>query len=430
MEYVFKLNLQSKDLRVQELAQIYRDKGYQVLDLVAKTDQKAIYFLEPRSQVTPEMFQDAVVGSIAFGYQKDVPGITYVSLSDDEGFTRDNNYLTALALQQIIAKDYQGKKKMLICGWGKLANQLEKVFADWDISILNFNVHKVPELQDKYGAKGFYENAPFESFPIIVNTIPKELIKPVAWRRHVKTQKIYELASPPYGFSWVGVKQADYDYQILPGLPGKYYPKEAAAAVAACIDKHLASLAKPMIVLCITGSACSYLKLLPILKELVQEFEIIPVISPNADVPNRFTNIEDFKQQIRTLTGHNIITNIAGAETLSSNKRLRCSVIFPATGNTIAKLTHGVTDTCVLMAAKALLRNGKPCVIGLSTNDALSGNAKNIGELLNRKNLYFVPFGQDDYIAKPYSCVCDFTKVSATIKAALNGQQLQPLLLK
>lgn len=430
MEYVFKLNKGSTDLRIKELAQIYADKGYEVLDLKEKTDKKAIYFLEPRSQVTPAMFKDAVVGSLAFGYQKDLSGIDYVSLSDDEGFVRTNNYLTALALQQILNKEYQGKKKMLICGWGKLASELEKVFTDWDISILNFNIHKVPELQDKYGAKAFFETAPFESFPIIVNTIPKELIKPVAWQKRSKTQKIYELASPPYGFSWVGVKQSDYNYQILPGLPGKYYPKEAAQAVAACIDKHLESLAKPMIVLCITGSACSYLKLLPILKDLVREFEIIPVISPNADKPNRFTNIENFKEQIRTLTGHNLITNIAGAETLSSNKRLRCSVIFPATGNTLAKLNHGIIDTCVLMAVKALLRNDKPCVIGLSTNDALSGNGKNIGELLSRKNIYFVPFGQDDYVAKPYSCVCDFTKVSATIKAALAGQQLQPLLLK
>jgi dipicolinate synthase subunit B len=154
------------------------------------------------------------------------------------------------------------------------------------------------------------------------------------------------------------------------------------------------------------------------------------VLSENANVPNRFTDIDGFKDKIREITGHNIITNIAAAETLSADKRIRCAVIFPATGNTIAKLTHAVTDTCVLMAVKALLRNAKPCVIGISTNDALSGNAKNIGELLNRRNIYFVPFGQDDAQNKPYSCICDFTKVKETIKAALDGRQLQPVLLK
>lgn len=431
MEYVFKYNQSSTDPRVKNLAQIFRDQGYQVMDWHEPTDQKAIYFLEPRCEITQDLFQSAVVGSLAFGYQKQLSGINYVSLNDDENFIRQNNHLTALALQQILAKTYHGKvKKMLICGWGKLANALEQVFSDWEISVLNFNFHKIPELTDLYGDRAYFEKSPFAAFPVIVNTIPKPLIKPVAWEKRRAGQLLFDLASAPYGFDWVGVNQNDYQYQILPGLPGKYFPAEAAQAVYDSIDRYLQAQAKPTIVLGITGSACSYLKLLPILKIMVKHYEIIPVLSPNADQPNRFTNINDFKQQIRDLTGHNIITNIAGAETLSSNQRVLASVIFPATGNTIAKLTHGITDTCVLMAAKALLRNNKPCIVGLSTNDALSGNAQNIGALLNRRNFYFVPFGQDDIVKKPYSCVCDFTKVIATIDAALKGQQLQPLLLK
>lgn len=401
------------------------------MDWHEPTEQKAIYFLEPRCEIPSDLFQSAVVGSLAFGYQKQLSGIKYVSLNDDENFIRQNNHLTALALQQILAKTYHGKvKKMLICGWGKLANALEQVFTDWEISVLNFNFHKIPELTDLYGDRAYFEKSPFAAFPVIINTIPKPLIKPVAWEKRRAGQLLFDLASAPYGFDWVGVNQSDYQYQILPGLPGKYFPAEAAQAVYDCIDRYLQAQAKPTIVLGITGSACSYLKLLPILKTMVKHYEIIPVLSPNADQPNRFTNINDFKQQIRDLTGHNIITNIAGAETLSSNQRVLASVIFPATGNTIAKLTHGITDTCVLMAAKALLRNNKPCIIGLSTNDALSGNAQNIGTLLNRRNFYFVPFGQDDIVKKPYSCVCDFTKVIATIDAALKGEQLQPLLLK
>ncbi len=431
MEYVFKVNQSSTDPRVTALTKIWESKGYSVLDWHDATEQKTIFFLEPRCQFDVSLFQSAVVGSMVFGYQPTLTGVNYYSLNDDEQFVRTNNYLTALALRQIVEQNYHGKqKKMLLCGWGKLAGEIAKVFQDWELSVLNFNCHKVPELKDQYDQRAYFEMAPFENFPIIVNTIPKELLKPVAWHKRRAHQVIYDLASAPYGFDWVGVNRADYNYQILPGLPGKYYPQEAAAAVADSIERYLHTLVKPSIVLCITGSACSYLKLLPILKEMAQEFEIIPVLSPNANQPNRFTNIEEFKQQIRTITGHNIITNIAGAETLSSNHRLRASVIFPATGNTLGKLAHGIIDTCVLMAVKALLRNNKPCIIGLSTNDALSGSAENIGRLLNRKHIYFVPFGQDDVVAKPYSCVCDFTQINATIRAALKGEQLQPILLR
>ena len=128
------------------------------------------------------------------------------------------------------------------------------------------------------------------------------------------------------------------------------------------------------------------MKLIKVLDRLVGQYEIFPVISPNANVPNRFIDNLTFQSEIRRLTGHEIITNIAGAERLSSMSQLKGSIVFPATGNTIAKLTHGITDTCVLMAVKALLRNDKPCIVGLATNDALSGNAKNIGELMNRRN--------------------------------------------
>ncbi|MBO4726619.1 MAG: dipicolinate synthase subunit B, partial [Clostridia bacterium] len=178
-----------------------------------------------------------------------------------------------------------------------------------------------------------------------------------------------------------------------------------------------------------TGSACSFTKLLLVLEEIVQHYELYPVISPNADVPNRFIDHLTFQSEVQRITGHEIITTIAGAERLSSMQNLQGSIVFPATGNTLAKLANGITDTCVLMAVKALLRNNKPCVIGFSTNDALSGSAKNIGELFNRHNYYFVPFRQDNPVAKPYSCVCDFNQVLATVDAALKGQQLQPLLL-
>jgi dipicolinate synthase subunit B len=169
--------------------------------------------------------------------------------------------------------------------------------------------------------------------------------------------------------------------------------------------------------------------LLPCVRELQKDFNIIPVLSPNATLQNRFGDIEKFKTDLRECCVSNIITTIAGAETLASNRDIAASVVLPATGNTIAKLANAVTDTCVTMAVKALLRNNKPCIVGISTNDALSGNASNIGVLLNRKNYFFVPFTQDDFVNKPYSMVCNFGAVGETIKLALNGRQIQPIVL-
>ena len=186
---------------------------------------------------------------------------------------------------------------------------------------------------------------------------------------------------------------------------------------------------KKTIVLCITGSSCCFEKLKPIVEELVKTYNITTVMSEQASAPNRFCNMLDFSAYMRDITGNNIITSIAGSETLSAKKDIVASLVLPATGNTVAKLACAITDTPVTMAVKALLRNSIPCVIGLSTNDALSGQAENIGKLLSRKNYYFIPFAQDDPKAKPFSCVCDFSKTHDTIKMALKGEQLQPILI-
>ncbi|MCL2846793.1 MAG: dipicolinate synthase subunit B [Firmicutes bacterium] len=187
---------------------------------------------------------------------------------------------------------------------------------------------------------------------------------------------------------------------------------------------------KQSIVLGICASSCNFAKMEPVLRNLVAKYNVIPVISSNADLPNRFVSMAEFRKQIIDITGNPIITDIAGAEKLSSTPGIVATVIMPATGNTIAKLAHAITDTSVTMAAKALLRNGIPCIIGLSTNDALSGNAANIGTLLNRRNYYFVPFNMDDHEKKPYSMACNFHLVIETIEYALNGKQIQPIIAR
>ena len=137
---------------------------------------------------------------------------------------------------------------------------------------------------------------------------------------------------------------------------------------------------------------------------------------------------EDFLAAVERLTGHSVIQTVRDAEPIGPKGLLDVLVIAPCTGNTLGKLAGGITDTAVTMAAKAHLRNQRPVVIAMASNDGLSGAAKNIGELLVRKGYYFVPFGQDDPDRKPCSLMADFTLIGETVRAALEGRQLQPLL--
>lgn len=182
----------------------------------------------------------------------------------------------------------------------------------------------------------------------------------------------------------------------------------------------------------VCGSFCTHAKVLEALKALVQEFEtVIPIASETAAFTDtRFGSADDLLEMLEELTGNEVIYDIPAAEPIGPKKLLDVLVIAPATGNTVAKLAAGITDTAVTMAAKAHLRNGGPVVIALASNDGLAAGAKNIGELLVRKNYYFVPFGQDDAVHKPCSLVADFSKIPQTIDAALHGEQVQPLLLK
>ena len=143
---------------------------------------------------------------------------------------------------------------------------------------------------------------------------------------------------------------------------------------------------------------------------------------------SRFGDAAGFQARIEKICGRPIIQTIPQAEPIGPKKLLDALVIAPCTGNTIAKLANGITDTTVTMAAKAHLRNSRPVILAVSTNDGLSANGKNIGELMNRKNIYFVPFGQDDPVHKPCSLVADFALIGPTIHEALEGRQIQPVL--
>lgn len=181
----------------------------------------------------------------------------------------------------------------------------------------------------------------------------------------------------------------------------------------------------------ITGSFCTFDKIKPQIDILKSEgANVVPIFSFNASsMDNRFNKARDFVLDIEKSTGVNGMKTIQQAEPIGPSKLFDIMIIAPCTGNTAAKLCNGITDTPVLMAAKAHMRNNRPLVIAISTNDALGINFQNIGKLMIMKNIYFVPFGQDNYVTKPNSMIADLTKIKDTLEYALDGNQIQPVII-
>ena len=181
----------------------------------------------------------------------------------------------------------------------------------------------------------------------------------------------------------------------------------------------------------LTGSFCTFKKVIPKIKEMIKlGADILPIMSFNSyNLDTKFGKAEDFINEIEEITNKKIIHTITEAEPIGPKKMTDIMVITPCSGNTMAKLSCDIIDTPAVMAAKSHLRNNRPLVIAPSTNNGLSGNAENIGKLLNRKNYYFVPFRQDNPITKPRSIVFDDEYIIKTIKYALDGEQISPILI-
>lgn len=178
------------------------------------------------------------------------------------------------------------------------------------------------------------------------------------------------------------------------------------------------------------GSFCTYSKVFPIMELLSRDYQVVPVFSEATyTVDSRFGTAKEHIETAQEICGTEPLHTISQVEPIGPKKLFDILVIAPCTGNTLAKLAHGIADGPVTMAAKSHLRNGRPVLVAVSTNDALAGAAENIGKLLARKHYYFVPFGQDDACGKPTSMVADFTKIPQALEAALEGRQLQPILL-
>lgn len=179
------------------------------------------------------------------------------------------------------------------------------------------------------------------------------------------------------------------------------------------------------------GSFCTFSAVIPQIEELKNSgIEVVPIMSCNAyETDTRFGTAKEHIQKIEKICGKNIIHTLTDAEPIGPKKIIDALIIAPCTGNTLAKLATGIADTPVTLAAKSNLRNGNPVIIAVSTNDALGNAAKNIGLLMNLKNIYFVPFRQDDCVNKPTSMIADFTKIKDTYLNAIVGKQIQPVIL-
>src|SRR6476620_12784374 len=182
----------------------------------------------------------------------------------------------------------------------------------------------------------------------------------------------------------------------------------------------------------LTGSHCTYDAVFPEIEKLVNAgAEVVPVVTATVkNTTTRFGKGEDWVTRIEELTGHKVIDSIVAAEPFGPKIPVDCMVIAPITGASMSKFANALSDSPVLMAAKATLRNQKPVVLGISTNDALGLNGVNIMRLMSTKNIYFIPYGQDDPFKKPNSMVARMTMLSQSIEAALDGKQLQPVIVE
>lgn len=185
---------------------------------------------------------------------------------------------------------------------------------------------------------------------------------------------------------------------------------------------------KPTVGFALTGSFCSLEKTFRVMESLREQYHLIPIVSERvANTDTRFFQKEEVLNRLEQICGKHPLKSIVETEPIGPKKLLDLLVICPCTGNTLSKMALGITDTCVTMAAKSHRRGGGKLLIALSTNDALSGSAKSLGLLADKKGIFFVPMHQDAPQEKPSSLVCDFSLVPNAIEAALNGKQLQPV---
>ena len=268
-----------------------------------------------------------------------------------------------------------------------------------------------------------------DRFDVIIGTIPAPVLTEPLLALVRKDALLLELASAPGGIDAAAAHERGLRYIRAPGLPAKYAPERAAVILR---DAVYAAAAEPLprLGLAVTGSHCTFSRALEAFRPLKRDYTLVPILSgAAAGTDTRFFAASAFRAELEAFCGREAVDTIVKAEPLGTAQRLDALLVAPCTGSTLAKLARGVTDTAVTMACKAHLRNGAPLILAISTNDGLSGSAESIAALLQRKNVYFVPFRQDAPHQKPFSLQSDFDLLGETITAAMEGRQLQPVLL-
>ena len=268
-----------------------------------------------------------------------------------------------------------------------------------------------------------------DRFDVIIGTIPAPVLTEPLLALVRKDALLLELASAPGGIDAAAAHERGLRYIRAPGLPAKYAPERAAVILR---DAVYAAAAEPLprLGLAVTGSHCTFSRALEAFRPLKRDYTLVPILSgAAAGTDTRFFAASAFRAELEAFCGREAVDTFVKAEPLGTAQRLDALLVAPCTGNTLAKLARGVTDTAVTMACKAHLRNGAPLILAISTNDGLSGSAESIAALLQRKNVYFVPFRQDAPHQKPFSLQRDFDLLGETITAAMEGRQLQPVLL-
>lgn len=268
-----------------------------------------------------------------------------------------------------------------------------------------------------------------DRFDVIIGTIPAPVLTEPLLALVRKDALLLELASAPGGIDAAAAHERGLRYIRAPGLPAKYAPERAAVILR---DAVYAAAAEPLprLGLAVTGSHCTFSRALEAFRPLKRDYTLVPILSgAAAGTDTRFFAASAFRAELEAFCGREAVDTIVKAEPLGTAQRLDALLVAPCTGSTLAKLARGVTDTAITMACKAHLRNGAPLILAISTNDGLSGSAESIAALLQRKNVYFVPFRQDAPHQKPFSLQSDFDLLGETIKAAMEGRQLQPVLL-
>jgi len=351
-----------------------------------------------------------------------------------ESYQIANAGLTAQGAAALLEKALEpGEAAVLVLGFGRVGKLCALAFAraGSDVSV----AARSQEDRSWAGAMGFKAlditrlSGCLGSFDAVVNTVPAPVLGEELLSELPRGTYLLELASAPGGMDASAAKEMGLRYCRAPGLPGTYAPEQAARLLRNALYEIMAR-PKPRLGVAVTGSHCCLDKVLTACARLREAYELVPVISETADsTDTRFGTAASFRKRLEELCGSAAVDSIAAAEPLGTREALDALLVAPCTGNTLGKLAHGITDTTVTMACKAHLRNGRPLILAISTNDGLSGSAGSIAALLQRKNVYFVPFAQDDPEGKPCSLQADFSQMPETVAAALAHRQLQPLLL-